>query len=72
MDRISRGLNGKIHIHIQEGLKRPKAPMQAVKFASEGGIIVRGHILILPSWRDYKLKKNQQDGEKTEVHSSTT
>jgi hypothetical protein len=55
-DRISRGLNGKIPIHIQEGLKRPEAPMQAAKFASEGGIIVRGH------------QKNQQDGEKTEDH----
>jgi hypothetical protein len=38
--------------------------MQPVKFASECGIIVRGHIPILPSWKDYKPKKNQQDGEK--------
>jgi hypothetical protein len=58
LDQISRGLNGMITIHIQQGLKRPEAPMQAAKFASEGGIIVRGHIPILPSWKDYKPKKN--------------
>jgi hypothetical protein len=42
--------------------------MQAATFASEGGIIVHGHITILTSWKDYKPKKNQQDGEKTEDH----
>jgi hypothetical protein len=42
--------------------------MQATKFASEGGIIVREHISILPNWKDYKSKKNQEDGEKTEDH----
>ena len=68
LDRISWGWNDKIPIHIQEGLKRPEAPMQAAKFASEGGIIVRGHIPILTCWKDYKPKKNQQDGEKTEDH----
>jgi len=68
LDRISRGLNGKIPIHIQEAIKRPEAPMQAAKFASEGGIIVRGHIPILPCWKDYKPKKDQQDGEKTKDH----
>jgi hypothetical protein len=57
-----------IPIHIQDGLKCPEAPMQASKFGSEGEIIVRGHIPILPSWKDYKPKKNQQDGEKTEDH----
>jgi hypothetical protein len=68
LDRISRGLNAKIPIHIQEGLKRPEAPIQAAEFASKGEIIVHGHIPILPSWKDYKPKKNQQDGEKTEDH----
>jgi hypothetical protein len=42
--------------------------MQAAKFASEGGIVVRGHILIFHSGKDYKPKKNQHDGEKTEDH----
>jgi hypothetical protein len=32
LDRISRGLNGKIPIHIQEGLKCPEELMQATKF----------------------------------------
>jgi poly-beta-hydroxyalkanoate depolymerase len=42
--------------------------MQAAKFASKNRIIVHRHIPILPSWKDYKPKKNQQDGEKTEDH----
>jgi hypothetical protein len=49
LDRISQGLNEKVLIHIQEGLKCLEAPMQAAKSALEGGIIVRGHISILPS-----------------------
>uniref|UniRef100_K3YXR8 Uncharacterized protein n=1 Tax=Setaria italica TaxID=4555 RepID=K3YXR8_SETIT len=33
--------------------------MQAAKFASEVGIIVRGHIPILTHWKDYKTKDNE-------------
>ena len=41
LDRISRGLCTKIPIHVTEGKRRPEAPMQAAKLASEGGIILR-------------------------------
>ena len=54
LDRITRGLNAKISVHIVEGKKRPEAPMQAAKLASEGGIVLRQHIPILPHWKDYK------------------
>ena len=53
LDRITRGLNGKIPVHIVEGKKRPAAPMQAAKLASEGGIVLRQHIPILAHWKDY-------------------
>jgi hypothetical protein len=71
LDRISRCLNDKILIHIQEGFKCLEAPMQAAKFESQGGIIVRGHISILTSRKDYKSKKNKQDGEKTIISRTT-
>ncbi|CAN6362614.1 unnamed protein product [Urochloa humidicola] len=54
LDRISRGLGTKLAIQIFEGKRRPEAPMQAAKLASEGGIILRKHIPILPRWKDYK------------------
>jgi hypothetical protein len=38
---LSRGLRIKIPIQITEGNKRPEPPIQAAKFASEGGITLR-------------------------------
>ncbi|KAL6846091.1 hypothetical protein ACP4OV_023539 [Aristida adscensionis] len=54
LDKISRGLSTKIAIQISEGKRRPEAPMQAAKLASEGGIILRHHIPIFPHWKEYK------------------
>ncbi|KAG2572104.1 hypothetical protein PVAP13_7KG136855 [Panicum virgatum] len=54
LERISRGLGTKLAIHISEGNKRPETPMQAAKLASEGGIVLRQHIPILPHWKEYK------------------
>ena len=58
LDRISRGLCSKIAIHISEGKRRPEAPMQAAKFASEGGIILRQHIPTLLHWKEYKKNES--------------
>jgi hypothetical protein len=38
LDRISRGLNTKITVHVAYGYCRPEAPMQAAKLASEAGV----------------------------------
>uniref|UniRef100_K3Y2Q4 Uncharacterized protein n=1 Tax=Setaria italica TaxID=4555 RepID=K3Y2Q4_SETIT len=59
LDKISIGLHTKFLIHVREGLKRPEAPMQAVEFASEGGIIFHGHIPILTRWMDYKAQNEK-------------
>uniref|UniRef100_K4A2I4 Uncharacterized protein n=1 Tax=Setaria italica TaxID=4555 RepID=K4A2I4_SETIT len=58
-DRISRGLHTKLPIHVREGLKRLEVPMEAAKFASEGGIILRGHIPFLTRWKDYKAQNEK-------------
>lgn len=59
LDTISRGLGTRIPIHVNKGKRRPEAPMQAAKLASEGGIIIRQHIPIYTNWQEYK-KHNEQ------------
>ncbi|WVZ49375.1 hypothetical protein U9M48_000742 [Paspalum notatum var. saurae] len=58
LDRMSRGLNVKIPVHIEVGNRRPEAPIQAAKLATEGGIILRQHVPILPHWKEYKKDKD--------------
>ncbi|CAN6356912.1 unnamed protein product [Urochloa humidicola] len=48
LERMSRGLNSKVPVVIVEGMRRPEAPMQAAKLASEGGIVLRQHMPIHP------------------------
>ncbi len=64
IDSISKGLGTMIPIIVKEGKKRPEAPMQAAKLASESGIIIRQHIPIYPSWTDYKNDSSQLDNLK--------
>ncbi|CAL5066356.1 unnamed protein product [Urochloa decumbens] len=58
LERMSRGLNSKVPVVIVEGMRRPEAPMQAAKLASEGGIVLRQHMPIHPRWKDYKEDKS--------------
>ncbi|CAN6179103.1 unnamed protein product, partial [Urochloa humidicola] len=58
LERMSRGLSSKLPVVIVEGKRRPEAPMQAAKLASEGGIVLRQHMPILPHWKDYKKDKS--------------
>jgi len=61
LDTITRGLGTRIPVIIKEGKRRPEAPMQAAKLASEGGIILRQHIPIYTSWKEYKKDEHQLD-----------
>jgi hypothetical protein len=58
-ESLRRGLGIKIPIQIDEGNKRPKPPIQAAMFASEGGITLRQHIPIFHNWKEYKKKENE-------------
>lgn len=49
-----KGLGSKVTIEIAEGMLRPQQPVQAAKFASEGGMIARGHMPLLPHFKEYK------------------
>ncbi|WVZ49130.1 hypothetical protein U9M48_000511 [Paspalum notatum var. saurae] len=60
LDRITKGLNSKIPMVVSEGKKRPDAPMQAAKLASESGIILRQHVPIFPHWKEYKKESAKE------------
>ena len=41
-------------ISVAKGNRRPHDPVQAVKFASEVGVLVRHEVPILMHWKHYK------------------
>ncbi|TVU42182.1 hypothetical protein EJB05_08575, partial [Eragrostis curvula] len=57
LERINKGMQMKVPIHISEGKKRPEVPRQAAKLATEAGIVLRRHIPVLPRWN--KLQHEQ-------------
>ncbi|TVU07384.1 hypothetical protein EJB05_47437, partial [Eragrostis curvula] len=57
LERINKEMDKKLAIHISEGKKRPEVPLQAAKLATEGGIILRRHIPVLPHWKMYRDKR---------------
>ena len=46
-----------MRISIAKGNRRPHDPMQAAKFASEVGAVVRKEVPILMHWKEYKGEK---------------
>ena len=58
LDKISKSLGGaRMRISATEGNRRPHDPMQAAKFASEVGAVVRKEVPILMHWKEYKGEK---------------
>ncbi|PUZ70174.1 hypothetical protein GQ55_2G205700 [Panicum hallii var. hallii] len=49
-------------ISVAEGNLRPHEPMQAAKFASEAGVVVRSQVPILTHWKEYKAQSEHFDG----------
>ena len=53
--KISKSMGGlSLPISVAEGNRRPHDPVQAAKFASEAGVVVRHQIPILTHWNHYK------------------
>jgi hypothetical protein len=44
----------RLPIAVAQGNRRPHDPVQAAKFASESGVLVRKTVPVLPHWKDYK------------------
>jgi hypothetical protein len=52
---MSKSMGGlRMPISVAEGNRRPHDPVQAAKFASEAGVVVRHQIPILTYWKHYK------------------
>ena len=48
LDKMSKSLGGaRMRISVAEGNRRPHDPVQAAKFASEAGVVVRKEVPIL-------------------------
>ena len=57
LDKMSKSMGGlRMPISVAEGNRRPHDPVQAVKFASEVGVLVRREVPILTHWKEYKGK----------------
>ena len=55
LNKMSKSMGGlRMPISIVEGNRRPQDPVQAAKFASEAGVLVRHQIPILTHWKHYK------------------
>jgi hypothetical protein len=58
LDKISKSLGGaRMRISVAEGNRRPHDLVQAAKFASEAGVVVRKDVPILTHWKEYKGEK---------------
>ncbi|TVU39288.1 hypothetical protein EJB05_12700, partial [Eragrostis curvula] len=60
LERINKGMEKKLAIHISEGKKRPEVPLQAAKLATEGSIVLRWHIPVLPHWKMYRDERERE------------
>ena len=54
LDRMTKAMGGRLPVIVVEGNLRPHDPLQAAKFASQAGVIVRGQVPILTHWKEYK------------------
>ena len=54
LERITKSLGSKVPIQIAEEMIRPEKPLQAAKLASEGGLVAKSHLLVLPHFKLYK------------------
>jgi hypothetical protein len=58
---MTKAMGRRLPIVVAEGNRRPHDPVQAAKFASESGVVVRNTVPVLPHWKDYKRNINIKD-----------
>jgi hypothetical protein len=62
LDKMNKAMGRRMPISIPKGNQRPHVPMQAAKFASEAGVVVRSQVPIFTHWREYKAQSEHFDG----------
>ena len=55
---MTKAMGRRLLIIVEKGKKRPHEPVQAAKFASEAGLIIRESMPVLTHWKDYKKEGN--------------
>ncbi|TVU41387.1 hypothetical protein EJB05_14899, partial [Eragrostis curvula] len=60
LERINKGMDKKLAIHISEGKKQQEVPLQAAKLATKGGIVLRRHIPVLHHWKMYRDERERE------------
>ena len=48
LDKMSKSIGVRMRISVAKGNKRPHDPVQATKFASEAGVVIRSQVPIFP------------------------
>ena len=54
LEKLTKAMGRRLPIAVEDGNRRPHEPVQAAKFASEAGIIIRENMPILTHWKQYK------------------
>ncbi|RLM99510.1 hypothetical protein C2845_PM06G27110 [Panicum miliaceum] len=54
IDKINKAMGRRMPISIAEGNQMPHDPVQAAKFASDAGVVVRSQVPIFTNWEAYK------------------
>jgi len=62
LDKMTKAMGRRMPISIAEGNLRPHEPVQATKFASEAGVIVRSQVPTLTHWNQYMEHTMHFDG----------
>ena len=58
LDRLTKSRGGRMEIHFEAGLKRPRDATESAKLVSEVALAVRCHARILPTWIQYRNEKD--------------
>ena len=57
--RLTKYKGGRMDIHFEAGLKRPRDATESAKLVSEATVAVRCHVRILPTWIRYRYDKDE-------------
>ena len=50
LDRLTKSRGGRMEIHFDAGLKRPRDATESAKLVSGAVVVVRCHVHIFPTW----------------------
>ena len=58
LDGLTKSKGGRMEIHFEVGLKRPRDATELAKLVLEVAVVVRCHVCILPTWIQYRNEKD--------------